>query len=167
MWTMILTSLEESFQNQEASGVIIDGKNTHSDGELVAGIIPFLLYGHFLLQSLHTLVNFVLWVWKPKPRSYETKETRKTIRKDFFLFILWGKNSKFWGECEWINARKERKSWCLFVLMCVSACNNRTRKWWNLWLYMDWESYYCGFLFLIHYGGVRWGVKWVCSCKLN
>lgn len=40
--TVILTSSKESFQNEEASRVIVNGKNTHSYGKSITGILHSL-----------------------------------------------------------------------------------------------------------------------------
>jgi len=49
--TMILASPKQSFQHQEASWIIVNGKNTHSYRKLPSGIIHSGLYSHFRMMK--------------------------------------------------------------------------------------------------------------------
>lgn len=73
--TMILALMKHSLQDPQASDIIIDGKNTHSNRKLISLVIKYWLNSHLLKKSSN-LEAFLLWAWKT-PESIQSKKTRR------------------------------------------------------------------------------------------
>lgn len=82
---MILASTKQGLQKEKASGVIVNSENTHSNRELVSGVIYYTLNGHFLEPEQLT-------------NSHNNEQWKKKLFQEYNNTLVWTNPERGFGK---------------------------------------------------------------------